>query len=117
MLPAATMMGRPSCLAQVAAVFMLFATTLLPVPTAATLGPMCCGDNYCCALTAAKSIWCWGGNQFTVQWPSPRVMRLASAQRAAAQPWCSRAHPPHVRPAEALFLPAAHDSTHLVLNN
>ena len=31
-----------------------------------TLGAMCCGDNFCCALTTSRSLTCWGGHKFTV---------------------------------------------------
>ena len=33
---------------------------------AMTLGAMCCGDNFCCALTTSRSLTCWGGHKFTV---------------------------------------------------
>ena len=33
---------------------------------AMTLGAMCCGDNFCCALTATRSLTCWGGYSFTI---------------------------------------------------
>ena len=30
----------------------------------ATLGPMCCGDNFCCNLYGTGEMKCWGGNSF-----------------------------------------------------
>ena len=55
---------------------------LLPAASVATLGPMCCGDNFCCALSPSKSISCWGGggNPFTP--PSGSFAALSCAGKA-----------------------------------
>ena len=37
---------------------------LLGVATA-TLGPMCSGDNFSCALDSSSNIKCWGGNSWS----------------------------------------------------
>ena len=42
----------------------LLAAVVLQV--AGTVGPMCCGDNFCCVLTPSRSLGCWGGNSFAV---------------------------------------------------
>ena len=31
-----------------------------------TVGPLCCGDNFCCALTAGRKLGCWGGAGFAI---------------------------------------------------
>ena len=44
---------------------LLLLTALMSPSAYATIGPMCCGDNFCCALDASRSVTCWGGNSFS----------------------------------------------------
>ena len=37
---------------------------------AAYLSPMCCGDNFCCAVKTDATVNCWGGNSFGTVVPS-----------------------------------------------
>lgn len=45
-----------------------------------TLGPLCCGDNFCCALTISRTLTCWGGHSFTP--PSGTFKALACYGKA-----------------------------------
>jgi alpha-tubulin suppressor-like RCC1 family protein len=36
----------------------------------AYMSPMCCGDNFCCAVESTGSVSCWGGNSFDTVMPS-----------------------------------------------
>eukprot|EP01047_Picozoa_sp_COSAG01_P082178 COSAG01_NODE_16676_length_1216_cov_1.014324_2_plen_331_part_01 len=36
----------------------------------AYMSPMCCGDNFCCAVESTGSVSCWGGNSFDSVTPS-----------------------------------------------
>ena len=42
-------------------VMMLMSASL----TEANIGPICCGDNFCCSVKTDKGVECWGGNDFT----------------------------------------------------
>jgi hypothetical protein len=33
--------------------------------TQANIGPLCCGDNFCCSVKSDKGVQCWGGNSFS----------------------------------------------------
>lgn len=44
------------------------------------MGPMCCGDNFCCSLTVTGSIVCWGGHSFTT--PNGNYKAISCAGKA-----------------------------------
>jgi hypothetical protein len=41
------------------------AALLLPTWARGYMSPMCCGDNFCCAVKTDATVDCWGGNSFT----------------------------------------------------
>jgi hypothetical protein len=46
----------------------IIAISFLLGHTVATVGNMCCGDNFCCSLNSNSAMECWGGNK---EWTPP----------------------------------------------
>ena len=49
----------------------------------AYMSPMCCGDNFCCAVADDKTVKCWGGHSFTTNQGSSSVTALTNVKYIA----------------------------------